>query len=130
MAIATVVVMSADAAVMVTVEARAMAMAVMSLAASGSSNGGDGTTTEFCGAILQQYTDVIDVRSDDNGNHTPAIDESDIDGGVADFANGMQRACRGQGQWRGEGGNTGGGSGGGGGSKKRKHSKANGGRGN
>jgi hypothetical protein len=111
----------------------AMATVVTLLAASGGSNGsnnGDGTTTDVPNAILPCYTDIVDVRSDNDGNRAPAIDGGNIDGGGADFNNGMQRVCGGHQRWQGEGGNTSGGGGGSGGSRKRKHRKANGGRGN
>ncbi len=62
------------------------------------------------------------------GNHAPAINGGNIDRGVEDFDNGVRRACRCQGRWRGAGGNTSSGSGNG--ARKRKHSKANRGGGN
>ncbi len=103
----------AAAVLMVMVEARAMLIVVRLLAASSGGDGGDGTTTDVHDAILPWYTDIIDVRNDNYGNRahpTPAINRGNIDGGVVDFANGMQSMYRGQQQWWGEGGNTGGGS--------------------
>ncbi len=95
---------SAAAAAIVTVEARAMAMAVM-----------------FCDAILPWYADVVNVKSDNDGNHAPAFDGGNIDRGVADFDNCMWHACGGQQQWWGECGNTGGKGGSGGSGRKRRH---------
>jgi hypothetical protein len=116
---------SAVAAVMVKAEAMAMAMAVTLVAARGGGKGSNGTTTDVCSAILPRYADVIDDRSDDDGNRAPTINGGNIAGGVTDFDNGMPCMCGGQKQWQGEGGNTGGGGGGGG--RKRKHRKAIGG---
>jgi hypothetical protein len=90
------VVTLAAAAVMVTVEARTTATAVTLLVASGSGNIGNGTTMDVCDAILLRYTNVVNVESNDDGNRAPAIDGGNIDGGVANFDNGMRRTCGGQ----------------------------------
>ncbi len=89
------VVTSAAAVVMVMVEARAMATAVMLLVVSGSGNGGNGMTTDARDAILLQYADVGNVGSNKDGNCAPVIDRGNIDGGVADFDNGMRLTCGG-----------------------------------
>jgi hypothetical protein len=39
-------------------------MAVTLLKESDSGNGGNGTKTDVCDAILPQYADVVDIRSD------------------------------------------------------------------
>jgi hypothetical protein len=70
-------------------EAWATAMAVTSLAASGGSDSGNSTTADFCNAILLQYADVADVRSDGNGNCTPTCNKGNIDGGVTNCDNGV-----------------------------------------
>jgi hypothetical protein len=83
------------------------------------SGGGNSTTMDVCNAILPWYADIVDVRSNNDGDRTPTFDGGNIDGGVADFDNGMLHATWGQQQRRGEGSNTGGGSGGSG--RKRRH---------
>jgi hypothetical protein len=80
----TAAVTSAAAAAMVTVEARATATAVTLSAASGSSNGGNGMTMDICHTILPWYADIINVRSNDDGNCALAFDGGNIDRGVAD----------------------------------------------
>ncbi len=100
-------------------EARATAMTVMLLVASSSSDSGDGTTTNVCDAVLPWYAEVVDVKSNNDGNCAPTFNRGNIDGGVANFNNGVQRTCRGWQRWWGEGGNTG--SSGGNGGRKRRH---------
>jgi hypothetical protein len=83
MAVATIMaaVMLKATAVMVTAEARAMAVTL--LVASGGSdggNGGNGTTMDIHDAILPWYANIVDVRSDNNGNCAPGIDRGNIDG--------------------------------------------------
>jgi hypothetical protein len=63
---------------------------------------------DICISILPLYADVINVRSNNDGNRSPAFDGGNIDGGVANFNNGVRCMC----------GITGGG--GGGGSSKRR----------
>ncbi len=79
------------AAAMVAAEARATE--VMSLASSGSSNGGDGTTSDILDAFLPWYADVVDVRSNNDGNSVPVFNRGNIDGGVANFDNGVRHKC-------------------------------------
>jgi hypothetical protein len=86
------VVTLAAAVVMVTADVRMMAMAVRLLAASGGGN--NGTTTDVCDAIHLRYADIVDVGSNDDGNRAPTIDRGNIDGGAANFNNGMQCTCR------------------------------------
>jgi hypothetical protein len=90
------VVTLAVAAVMVMAEVRATAMAVTSSAASGGGDGGNGMKADVCNAILLCYADVVDVRSNNDGNCAPAFNRGNIDGGVANFNNGMWCTCGGQ----------------------------------
>ncbi len=77
----TAVVRLAVAAAMVAAEARAMVMTVMLSVGNGHSNG---KTMDVCNPILVQYADVVNVRSNNDGNHAPAFDGGHIGGGVAD----------------------------------------------
>ncbi len=127
MALTMGAVMLAVVAVMEKAEARAMATTVMLLVVSSGGNGSNGTTTNVCNAILPQYTDVVDVGSNNDCDCTPAIVGDNIDRSCqlqqlrAAHVRGLATmAGRGQ-QNNGEGG---------GGGRKRKHSKANGGGGN
>ncbi len=72
---------------------------------------GDGTTMDICDAILPPYTDILDVRSNGDGNRAPAFNRGNIDRMVANFDNGMWHASGGERRRRGEGGNSSGGSG-------------------
>jgi hypothetical protein len=83
---------SAAAAAMMTAEARATVMAMTLAAASGSSKDGNGMTTDVQDAILPWYAEVVNVRSNNNANCTPAFDRGNIDGGVADLDNGVGQA--------------------------------------
>jgi hypothetical protein len=67
---------------------------------------------DVCNAILSWYADIVDVRSNDEGDRIPTFNRGTIDEGVANFDNGMLHTSGGQQQQRGEGSNTGGGGGG------------------
>jgi hypothetical protein len=77
-------VMSIAAATMVTAEAKAIVTAAMLLVASSGGNGGNSMAIDIRDAILLWYADIVDVRSNDNGDRAPTFDGSNIDGGVAD----------------------------------------------
>ncbi len=79
----TAMVTLAAAVAMVTVEVRATAMATaVTLAAA--SIGRDSTMMHVCNAILMRYADIVDARSNDDGNCSPAFNRGNIDRGVAD----------------------------------------------
>jgi hypothetical protein len=80
-AMKTVAVTLAAAAAMVMAELRASATAVTSSAMSGS---GNGMTMDICNANLSRCADVVNVKSDDDGNCAPALEGGNIDGGFAD----------------------------------------------
>jgi hypothetical protein len=92
-----------EAMAMVTVEARATATAMTSALASGVGNGGNGMTTDICDAILPRYANFINVGSNGNGDHAPAIDGGNIFEGAANFGIGMQRVCQGSSMTAGRG---------------------------
>ncbi len=86
------VVTKAAALAMMTAKARAMGMALTLSAARGS---GDGMTMDIHNAILPWYAGVVDVRSNEDGECTPAFNGGNIDRGVADKLIKNQEGVRG-----------------------------------